>query len=40
MHIAPTAERPAVEVVLIDAMIEPDYLEKMLAACEGADVFG
>jgi radical SAM superfamily enzyme YgiQ (UPF0313 family) len=27
------------EVVLIDAMVEPDYLPKVLAACEGALLF-
>jgi anaerobic magnesium-protoporphyrin IX monomethyl ester cyclase len=40
VHIAPMAERLGWEVVLIDAMVEPDYAEKTLAACEGADVFG
>ncbi len=40
LHIAPTAERAGWEVVLVDAMTEPDYLEQVLAACEGADAFG
>ena len=39
LHIAPTAERAGWEVVLVDAMTEPDYLEQVMAQCEGADVF-
>jgi len=40
LHIAPVAEKLGWDVVLIDAMTEPDYLEQTLAACEGAAVFG
>jgi hypothetical protein len=40
LHIAPMAERLGWEVVLVDAMTEPDYLEQVLSACEGADLFG
>ncbi len=40
LHIAPAAEQLGWEVVVIDAMTEPDYLEQTLAACEGAAVFG
>ncbi len=39
LHIAPTAEAAGWDVVLIDAMTEPDYIEQTLAACEGAMVF-
>jgi radical SAM superfamily enzyme YgiQ (UPF0313 family) len=39
LHIAPMAERLGWDVVLIDAMTEPDYLEQTLAACADADVF-
>jgi len=27
------------EIVMIDAMVEPDYIEKVLEACEGALCF-
>ncbi|MCB9532564.1 MAG: B12-binding domain-containing radical SAM protein [Myxococcales bacterium] len=40
VHIAPGAELAGYEVVIIDAMTEPDYLEQVLAACEGAMAFG
>jgi radical SAM superfamily enzyme YgiQ (UPF0313 family) len=40
LHIAPTAERAGWEVVVVDAMTEPDYLEQVLSACDGADAFG
>jgi len=40
IHIAPTAEAAGWEVVVIDAMTEPDYLEQVLEACEGAQAFG
>jgi radical SAM superfamily enzyme YgiQ (UPF0313 family) len=40
LHIAPVAEAAGWEVVVIDAMTEPDYLEQTLSACEGASVFG
>jgi len=40
LHIAPTAEQAGWEVVVIDAMTEPDYLEQVLEACDGASAFG
>jgi radical SAM superfamily enzyme YgiQ (UPF0313 family) len=40
LHIAPTAERAGWEVVVVDAMTEPDYLEQVLSACDGASAFG
>jgi len=40
LHIAPTAEANGWEVVVIDAMTEPDYLDQVLEACEGAQAFG
>jgi radical SAM superfamily enzyme YgiQ (UPF0313 family) len=40
LHIAPTAEAAGWDVVLVDAMTEPDYVEQVLAACEGAIAFG
>lgn len=40
VHIAPTAEAIGWEVVLIDAMTEPRYTERVLAECADADVFG
>jgi anaerobic magnesium-protoporphyrin IX monomethyl ester cyclase len=40
LHIASPAEAAGYEVVVIDAMTEPDYLEQCLKACEGALAFG
>ena len=40
LHIAPTAEAAGWEVVVIDAMTEPDYEQQVLEACEGATAFG
>ncbi len=40
VHIAPTAEAAGYEVVIIDAMTEPDYEQQVLEACEGAMAFG
>lgn len=40
LHIAPTAEANGWEVVVIDAMTEPDYMDQVLEACEDADAFG
>jgi len=39
LHIAPTAEAAGWEVVLVDAMTEPRYVERVLAECEGARAF-
>lgn len=39
LHIASPAEAAGYEVVLIDAMTEPDYLNKVVQACEGALAF-
>lgn len=36
LHIASPAEAAGYECVLIDAMTEPDYLEKVVKACDGA----
>ncbi len=40
LHIAPMAERAGWDVVCIDGMTEPDFLEQVLSACDGATVFG
>lgn len=40
LHIAPTAEAAGWEVVVVDAMTEPDYLQQVLDACDGAQAFG
>jgi anaerobic magnesium-protoporphyrin IX monomethyl ester cyclase len=40
VHIAPTAEAAGWDVQIIDAMTEPDYVDQVLEACEGATVFG
>ncbi len=40
IHIASPAEAAGYEVQVIDAMTEPNYLEKVLQACEGALAFG
>ncbi len=39
VHIASPAEQAGYEVVLIDAMTESNYKEKVVAACEGATAF-
>lgn len=39
LHIASPAEQAGYEIVLIDAMTEPDYKAKVVAACEGALAF-
>lgn len=40
LHIASPAEAAGYEIVLIDAMTEPDYVDQCLKACEGAVAFG
>ncbi len=40
LHIAAPAEEAGWEVVVIDAMTEPDYEAQVIEACEGATVFG
>jgi hypothetical protein len=39
LHIAPMAEAIGWEVVVIDAMTEPDYQRQVLDACEGASLY-
>lgn len=39
LHLASPAEQAGYEVVLIDAMTEPDYLKKVVEACDGALAF-
>ncbi|MBI4880045.1 MAG: B12-binding domain-containing radical SAM protein [Planctomycetes bacterium] len=40
LHIAAPAEQAGYEVVLIDAMTEPSYLNRVVQACAGAVAFG
>lgn len=40
IHIASPAEAAGFEVQVIDAMTEPNYLEQVLQACDGALAFG
>ncbi|MFG0315776.1 MAG: B12-binding domain-containing radical SAM protein [Planctomycetota bacterium JB042] len=40
LHIASPVEALGYEVVIVDAMVEPDYLQKTVEACEGALLFG
>ena len=40
LHIAPIAEQQGWEVLVIDAMTEPNYMEQVLEACADAQVFG
>ncbi|MBI3817440.1 MAG: B12-binding domain-containing radical SAM protein [Planctomycetes bacterium] len=40
IHIASPAEAAGYEVIVIDAMTEPDYLQKVIKACDGALAFG
>jgi anaerobic magnesium-protoporphyrin IX monomethyl ester cyclase len=40
LHIASPAEAAGYEVVVIDAMTEPDYLQRTVDACDGAFAFG
>ncbi|MBI4880046.1 MAG: B12-binding domain-containing radical SAM protein [Planctomycetes bacterium] len=40
LHIAGPVEKLGYEVQVIDALVEPDYVRKVLAACDGALLFG
>jgi anaerobic magnesium-protoporphyrin IX monomethyl ester cyclase len=40
LHIASPVEQLGYEVVIIDATVEPNYLQKCIEACEGALLFG